>query len=243
MGDCSLIRFFKMLKKLEILPKLVELQGPQRLRVRLGQEYPPSDHSARRNAAATAIGAREMLWTAEAVEDLKKLALAGKERKPHLRGARRRIPKRGHRQGEPDRDQTQWRGRGADRARKARARPAPMGDRSLHSAQRRRPRLRLRPRSRSPGRAGGGEGGWRLWRSRDRRDATAEVRGNSRIRLSLAARRSEKRRVRLLRAHAGRRASPIAPAIAGWPIEPPQARPIARERQGLRAIASSWRLS
>ena len=50
-----------------------------------------------------------MLWTAEAVEDLKKLALAGKERKPHLRGARRRIPKRGHWQGEPDRDQTQRR--------------------------------------------------------------------------------------------------------------------------------------
>jgi hypothetical protein len=27
MGDCSLIRFFKMLKKLEILPKLVGCGG------------------------------------------------------------------------------------------------------------------------------------------------------------------------------------------------------------------------
>jgi GcrA cell cycle regulator len=50
----------------------------QRLLARLGQEYLPSDHSARRPAAATAIGAVRMLWTAEAVEDLKKLALEGK---------------------------------------------------------------------------------------------------------------------------------------------------------------------
>ncbi len=27
MGDCSLIRFFKMLKKLEILPKLMSRRG------------------------------------------------------------------------------------------------------------------------------------------------------------------------------------------------------------------------
>ena len=40
MGDCGLIRFFKMLKKLEILPKSGGLMGLQRLCVRLGQEYP-----------------------------------------------------------------------------------------------------------------------------------------------------------------------------------------------------------
>src|SRR5258708_30357848 len=58
--------------------KIGELRGLRRLLVRLGQEYPSSDHSARRNAAATAIGAVQMLWTAEAVEDLKRLALQGK---------------------------------------------------------------------------------------------------------------------------------------------------------------------
>ncbi len=78
MGDCGLIRFFKMLKKLEIVPKTDGRRRLQRLCFRNGQEYPLSDHSARWNAAATATGAVQMLWTAEAVEDLKKLALQGK---------------------------------------------------------------------------------------------------------------------------------------------------------------------
>jgi hypothetical protein len=132
----------------------------------------------------------------------------GKERKPHLCGARRRIPKRRHWQGEPDRDQTQRRrGRLCAREGHTPRGSAPMGDSALHSAQHRRTTLRRCRRSRSPGLAGGREGGGEEhWRSRDRRDATAAVRGDSRLRLSVAAWRSEERRFRLLRAHAGRRA-------------------------------------
>jgi GcrA cell cycle regulator len=77
MGDCSLIRFFKMLKKLEILPKsgaaeVVTSLRPARTRIstvrpfRAALRRSDSDWSTR------------MLWTAEAVEDLKKLALEGK---------------------------------------------------------------------------------------------------------------------------------------------------------------------
>ena len=144
-----------------------------------------------------------MLWTAEAVEDLKKLALEGKSASHISAALGVGVPKRGHRQGEPDRDQT-WRRRARPRNTQA-ARGSPsMGERSLPPA--RRPPITA-PKSpacaRSPGQAGGGEGGVDAWRSRDRRDAAGEVRGNSRIRLSLAAWRSKKRGIRLLRAHAG----------------------------------------
>ena len=145
----------------------------------------------------------------------------GKERKPHLRGARRRVPKRRHRQGEPDRDQTQRR-RARRRARR-RVQPARLGPNGrllitlgpvpTRHAPARPPLAISRSRRGTAGAAGRSFGV-----GRDRRDAAAAVRGHSRIRLPVAARRSEKRRLRLLRAHAGRRASPIAPAIAGWPI-------------------------
>jgi hypothetical protein len=125
---------------------------------------------------------------------------SGKEREPHRCGSGRGVQKCGYRQGEPDGGQTRRR-----RARPGNTQGAPestsMGECSVHSAQR--PPLRPRPRWRSPGRAGGGEDGVGAWRSRDWRDATATVRGHSRIRLSLAAWRSKKRGVRLLRAYAG----------------------------------------
>ena len=181
MGDCSLIRFFKMLKKLEILPKLAGCRGQQRLCVRLGQEYPPSDHSARRDAAATAIGAVQMLWTAEAVEDLKKLALEGKSAS-HISaalgvGSRNAVIGKASRIGIKlsGGGGASVRGKGPPRA----ARPQ-WATAHYHSAQRRRTTLRRCRRSRSPGLAGGREGGGEeLWRSRDRRDATAAVRGHS----------------------------------------------------------------
>jgi GcrA cell cycle regulator len=72
-----LIRFFKMLKKLEILPKLWAVgasASPRSARTRISTVKP----FRAAFAAATAIGAVQMLWTAEAVEDLKKLALEGK---------------------------------------------------------------------------------------------------------------------------------------------------------------------
>jgi GcrA cell cycle regulator len=52
--------------------------GLQCLRVRLGKEYPDSRHSARLKGRRYSHWSIEMLWTAEAVEDLKRLALAGK---------------------------------------------------------------------------------------------------------------------------------------------------------------------
>ena len=129
-----------------------------------------------------------------------------KKRKPHLSGAWRRIPKRGHRQGKPDRNQT-------ERRRRLRAREGPvprasaqMGASAYHSAPRRPATLRRRRRSRSRNFAGerpGARNG--LWLSRDRRDATAAVGGHSSIRLPVAAGRSEERRFCLLRAHAVRR--------------------------------------
>ncbi len=131
----------------------------------------------------------------------------GKERKPYLGGARSRIPKRGHRQGEPERDQTHRR-RGRPRAWEggtARG-SAAMDGSPLRSARRRRTMRERRRRSRSPGLAAGPWGGGKdLWRNRNRRDATGAAGGGSRLRLPVAARRSEKRRFRLLRAHAGRR--------------------------------------
>jgi GcrA cell cycle regulator len=76
-ADCAVIRFFKMLNKLEILPILLGDMAVTSLRLPR-KRISVLQHSARLNAAATTIGAAQMLWTAEAVEDLKKLALAGK---------------------------------------------------------------------------------------------------------------------------------------------------------------------
>ena len=161
-----------------------------------------------------------MLWTAEAVEDLKKLALAGKSAS-HIAAALG-VGSRNAVIGKASRIGIKLSGGGgaprragsAARAARSQWATAPHSGPTPATTA-----LRRRRRSRSPGLAGGREGGGEeLWRSRDRRDATGAVRGDSRIRLPVAARRSEKRRFRLLRAHAGRRASPIAPAIAEWLI-------------------------
>ena len=149
-----------------------------------------------------------MLWTAEAVEDLKKLALEGKSAS-HISaalgvGSRNAVIGKASRIGIKlsGGGGASVRGKGAPRA----ARPQWA---TAHTARPNADAQRLRRRrcSRSPTLGGGRQGGREeLWRSRDRRDATAAVRGHSRIRLPLAAGRSEKRRLRLLRAHAGRRA-------------------------------------
>ena len=145
-----------------------------------------------------------MLWTAEAVEDLKKLALEGKSAS-HISaalgvGSRNAVigkaSRIGIKLGGGGRGPGTRKGRRAGRPRWASA-PYPRPGADDHGSD-------VARGSRSPGQAGGGEGGVDAWRSRDRRDATGEVRGDSRIRLSLAAGRSKKRGVRLLRAHAGR---------------------------------------
>ena len=154
-----------------------------------------------------------MVWTAEAVEDLKRLALEGWSASGIAAALGVALPQRGHRQGEPDRDQTRRR-RARLCARRGAARRASgaMGGCSPRCPARQ-PELRRRQCCRTE--AAGAMG---LCRSRGWRDAAGEVRGNSRIRLPVAARRSEKRGVRLLRACAGQGPAPIAPAIAGWPI-------------------------
>ena len=151
--------------------------GLQRLRVRLGKEYPDSDHSARLDRRSDSYWSIEMLWTAEAVEDLKRLALAGKSASHHRRGAWRGIPQRGHRQSELDRNRSSSAVAGAPPrpARRQRARVGRIGDGSSRSAQRRRPRCPRRRPARSLARGGEGSG-LALRRTRDRRDATAAVR-------------------------------------------------------------------
>src|SRR3984957_4448175 len=180
MGDCRLIRFFKMLKKLEILPKFVDCGGRN-----------VSSSARDKNIHLKpfrAVGRRsDSDWSRENAVDRRggrgsqEACSSRKKRKPHLRGARRRIPKRRHRQGKPDWNQTER------RRRRLRAREGPtprasaqMGGRADLSPPRRRATLRRRRRSRSPGLAGGRRGGGKkLWRSRDRRDAAAAVGGHS----------------------------------------------------------------
>ena len=141
-----------------------------------------------------------MLWTAEAIENSQKAGSRRKKRERHRRGARRGVPQRRDRQGEPDRDQAQRR-----RARLCARRDAGWRVSGAIAAI---PRPKPVPASRAPpppvSREAGEKGGMDLCRSRGRRDATGEVRGNPRIRLPMAARRSEERGFRLLRAQAGR---------------------------------------
>ena len=156
-----------------------------------------------------------MLWTAEAVEDLKKLALEGKSAS-HISAALG-VGSRNAVIGKASRIGIKLNGGGPGSLRgkaPARAVRSQWASASLHSAKRRQPWLRRCRRSRSPALAGGRQaGGEELWRSRDRRDATAAVRGDSRLRLPVAAGRSEKRRFRVLRAHAGRRAVVLRRAL------------------------------
>jgi hypothetical protein len=206
MSDCSLIRFFKMLKKLVILPKLGGGGGCNVPASAWDKNIPLSNHFARLYAAATVIGASNAV-DRRGRRRPQEARSRGKERKPHRGRARRRIPKRRHWQGEPDRDQTQRR-RGRLRAREG-CSPrgsTPMGGSASRSAQRRPTTVRRCFRPRSPGLAAGRRGGRKeLWRGRDRRDATAPVRRHSRISLPVAAGRSEERRFCLLRADARRR--------------------------------------
>ena len=145
-----------------------------------------------------------MLWTAEAVEDLKRLALAGKKRKPYRRGARR-----GSRNaviGKASRSESSSAAAaGAPQrpARRQRARLGPNGRRLVTLGPMPTTKARQVHARRGLTPVEGRAGGLPLRRTRDRRDATAAVRGDSRIRLPLAARRSEKRRFRLLRADVG----------------------------------------
>ena len=144
-----------------------------------------------------------MLWTAEAVEDLKKLALEGKSAS-HIAAALG-VGSRNAVIGKASRIGIKLAAAGAppDAARRRRARLGPDGRLRITLRPMATPWLQLCRSLAIPGQAGGGEGGVDLWRSRDRRDAAAAVRGDSRIRLPVAARRSEKRGFRLLRAYAG----------------------------------------
>ena len=159
-----------------------------------------------------------MLWTAEAVEDLKRLALEGKSAS-HIAAALG-VGSRNAVIGKASRIGIKLNGGG--RAAASRKRGA-RGSAQWATAQPTRPnaatRLRPRRRARSPGHAGAGQGAaWTLWRSRDRRDAAAAVRGHSRI--PPAGGRSAIREAGTspIAGSRRRRASPIAPAIAGWPI-------------------------
>ena len=163
------------------------------------------DHSARRNAAAIAIGACQCCGRPRLLR-ISRSSLSKEKAPPASRRRWGRVAQRRHRQGEPDRNQTEWRrarfrveqdgGGGASGA---------MGEARHPSARRRQAELHHRPCWRSPGCSRSREGCVGVWRSRGRRDAAVAVRGDSRIRLPVAARRSAKRGLRLLRAHAGRR--------------------------------------
>ena len=147
-----------------------------------------------------------MLWTAEAVEELKRLALEGKSAS-HIAaalgvGSRNAVIGKASRIGIKlsGGGRASVRGKGDPRA----ARPQWAAAR-LHSAPCRRAKAPALPPLMIPrSQPGDGQDGVDAWRSRDRRDAAAAVRGHSRIRLPVAAGRSEKRRFRLLRAHASR---------------------------------------
>ena len=185
-----------------------------------------------------------MLWTAEAVEDLKKLALEGKSAS-HISaalgvGSRNAVIGKASRIGIKlsGGGGASVRGKGPPRAARLQWAPAHT-TRPNADAQRSGAAAARDPQRLAGGRQGGGE---ELWRSRDRRDATAAVGGHSRIRLPVAAGRSEERRFRLLRAHAGRRAVLLRRPLPNGLSVAAAATDCAGAR-GLRAIASSWRLS
>ena len=182
---------------------------PRRKRISAPQTIPRG-----RNAAATAIGACECCGRPRQLRISR--GLLSKERaQPYRRGARRRVAKRGDRQGEPDRDQTERRrGRGASRG-KTGARGGAQWATLATFRRRRRTRRRV-ARSRDlqsrPGREGrrgalakprsgrcGGCG--------SRTFANPPAGGRSAIREAETSPIAGSRR---------RKASPIAPAIAGW---------------------------
>ena len=138
-----------------------------------------------------------MRWTAEAVEDLKRLALEGRSASAIAAAL------------------------GAGRATRSSARRAGSGSSSMAAAPARRRATRagarraqwaaVPPRGAGPatgplalpafpGHAVEEPSGTPLWRSRDRRDAAGAVRGHPRTRLPVAPRRPESGRIRLLRA-------------------------------------------
>ncbi len=194
-----------------------------------------------------------MLWTAEAVEDLKKLALEGKSAS-HISAALG-VGSRNAVIGKASRIGIKLSGGGRASVR-GKGRPVRLGPNG-----RQRLTLGPAPTHKAPAVAaardpqvspGEGRAAWTgLWRSRDRRDATAAVRGNSRIRLPVAARRSEERGLRLLRAHAGggpvllRRPLPDGLPVAAGEAERAGAATISRPREfmagGLISCAVSYK--
>ncbi len=181
MGDCGLIRFFKMLKKLEILPILVGCRGRSVSASWLGQEYPTLRPFRAAGRRSDSDWSAQMLWTAEAVEDLKRLALEGKSAS-HISaalgvGSRNAVIGKASRIGIKLNGGGRAAGRGGMKARAGQPRwatahyPRPHADDHGSSSALARD---------LPDLAGGRQGGrkW-LWRSRGRRDATAAVRGDS----------------------------------------------------------------
>ena len=192
-------------------------------------------------------GAWQMLWTEEAVEVLKRLALEG--RSASVIAAALGAASRNAVIGKASRIGIRLNGDGRasahggrPRARiDCRRRPCPVPS-LLQSREARPGRSRV-----IPGRCRGEKGGMGLRRGRGWRNATGKVRGHPPIGVQMAARRSEKRRFRLLRAHAGR-----GPLLLRWPLpdglspadgetEPARAAvaPDARESVGVALEAAS----
>src|SRR5579864_4277116 len=140
------------------------------------------------DAGAAAIGAIRMRWTAEAVEDLKRLALEG--RSASVIAAAVGAASRNAVIGKANRIGIKLNGWGAAGLRKAQAR-ADRAQWAMPHAQ----SDGVRPRAaRALGVVPGSGRG-----DREAREAAGEIRGHSRIRLPMAAWRPESGGVRLLR--------------------------------------------
>jgi GcrA cell cycle regulator len=243
MGDCSLIRFFKMLKKLEIIPKLAGCRAsasPRSARTRI-VTFRPFRAAGRRSDSSWST---RMLWTAEAVEDLKKLALEGKSAS-HISaalgvGSRNAVIGKASRIGIKlsGGGSASVRGKGPPRAARIQWAPAhttrPNGDAQRSGAAAARDLQVLPADGRAPGRSFGVAeiGEMRRLRLEDIRDSAC--------RWPLGDPRSGDF------AYCGLTPVGGQSYCAGhcqMAYRSPQPRPIAREQRGLRAIASSWRLS
>ena len=237
MADCKMSRFFNMLKKLEILAKFGEQRRRRCLCISLAKEYP----SCRRfRAAQGAVAKRHwstaMLWTEEAVEDLKKLALAGKSAS-HI-AAELGVGSRNAVIGKASRIGIKLNGRrrrvAASGAAPARAAPPHMG--GLASCAEPGPSMSASPVA--PSRRGGA----------GRRRHLAEPRSarcggyGSRTSANPAAGGRSATREAATSPIAGLRRPEVESYCAGHcrvAYRAPQARGVARERQGFRAIAGS----
>ena len=181
-----------------------------------------------------------MLWTEEAIEVLKRLALEG--RSASLIAVALGAASRNAVIGKANRIGIRLNGDGrasAPGGAPAGAYRPPLAASPSQACSRRGNSARALS---SPGHSRGGEeGGMGLCRGRGWRNATGEVRGHPPIRLPMAARRSEERRFRLLRAHAGR-----GPLLLRRPLpdglSPANGEASRHERRWSRALANPWRL-